>query len=58
MRCGFYESDITPPLGTTIFGYMDRRKSEGIKDRLHAKAVVFEKDGKYNIRDIRFNFFY
>ncbi len=47
MRCGFYESDITPPLGTTIFGYMDRRKSEGVKDRLHAKAAVFEKDGQY-----------
>ena len=47
MRCGFYESDITPPLGTTIFGYMDRRKNEGVKDRLHAKAAVFEKDGQY-----------
>lgn len=47
MKCGFYESDITPPLGTTIFGYFDKRKAVGVKQKLYAKAAVFENDGTF-----------
>ena len=44
MKCGFYETEITPPLGTTMFGYFTKRVNEGIKQKLYAKAAVFEKD--------------
>ncbi|KRE36481.1 hypothetical protein [Paenibacillus sp. Soil724D2] len=40
MECGLYEMDITPPLGFAIPGYFTPRPALGIKDNLHAKAVV------------------
>ena len=46
MRCGFYETEITPPLGTTIFGYYGRRVNVGVKHKLFAKACVLEQDDK------------
>ena len=46
MKCGFYETEITPPLGTTIFGYFAARANEGVLTKLYAKAAVFESNGK------------
>ncbi|MBE5867653.1 MAG: hypothetical protein E7293_01635 [Lachnospiraceae bacterium] len=47
MKCGFYEVEITPPLGTTIFGYFIPRVSDGIDEKLYAKAAVLEQGGVY-----------
>lgn len=47
MRCGFYEVEITPPLGTTIFGYFQARVNEGVITKLYAKAAVLESGGKH-----------
>lgn len=44
MRVGFYESDITPPLGGFIPGYYSKMFAEDVYDRLYAKAVVIEND--------------
>lgn len=46
MRAGFYETEIMPPLGTTIFGYGRKRVNEGVKQKLYAKALVLESNGK------------
>ena len=46
MRCGFYETEITPPLGTTIYGYFSGRVNEGVLTKLYAKAAVFESGEK------------
>lgn len=48
MRCGFFEKDITPPLGTTIFGYFTKRVNEGVKSKLYAKAAVID-DGENTV---------
>lgn len=42
MRAGFYEVEITPPLGSSIPGYFYLRKSTGVKQKLYAKAAVVE----------------
>lgn len=42
LQCGMTELDITPPLGSSIPGYLEERKSEGIGDPLYAKALVVE----------------
>lgn len=44
MKCGFYEKDITPPLGDDIPGYYAHRYAMDIEDNLYAKAVVFSSD--------------
>lgn len=44
MKCGFYEKEITPPLGGDLPGYYLNRPAKHIKDRLYAKAVVFGND--------------
>lgn len=36
---------ITPPLGAALAGYYQNRAATGVHDDLHAKALVFEKDG-------------
>ena len=41
MYFGFYEKEITPPLGGDIPGCYAHRLSEGVKDRLFVKAFVF-----------------
>lgn len=46
MRAGFYETEITPPLGTGIPGYFYIRKSTGVKQKLYAKAAVVESGDK------------
>jgi hypothetical protein len=43
MKCGFYETDITPPLGSDLPGYYKHRYATGVEDKLFAKAVVFAK---------------
>jgi hypothetical protein len=43
LRVGVSHSDITPPLGTPMEGYIERRGvSQGVHDRLFAKAMVLE----------------
>lgn len=40
MKCGFYEREITPPLGTDIPGYFGARRSTNIHDPLFVKAAA------------------
>ncbi|MDF2671392.1 MAG: Neutral ceramidase [Paenibacillus sp.] len=40
VHCGMSEVVITPPLGSSIPGYLDERKSTHIIDELYAKAIV------------------
>lgn len=47
MKVGFYEAEITPPLGTGIPGYFFQRNAVDVKQRLYAKAMMVEKDGVY-----------
>jgi len=42
LKCGFYEKEITPPLGCHIPGYFNLRQGSDVKDRLYARAVVFD----------------
>ncbi|GAA3412406.1 hypothetical protein ACFFNY_23070 [Paenibacillus hodogayensis] len=42
LQCGMAELDITPPLGSSIPGYTEERKSDGIRGPLYAKAAVIE----------------
>ncbi len=42
LKCGFYETEITPPLGSSIYGYFFPRHVEGVKDKLFVKAVAVE----------------
>ncbi len=44
-RCGFYEKEITPPLGSDIPGYFAPRYAETVRDRLYVKALAAETDG-------------
>ncbi len=46
LKCGFYEREITPPIGCDIPGYNGHRYSEGITGRLYTKAIAMEIDGK------------
>ena len=45
IRCGIWESDITPALGMEIPGYFEVRKAEGILEELKSEAVYFESGG-------------
>ncbi|MBQ7032520.1 MAG: neutral/alkaline non-lysosomal ceramidase N-terminal domain-containing protein [Clostridia bacterium] len=45
---GFYEADITPPMGVDIPGYFVTRKGNDVWDTLYAKAAVIS-DGKEKI---------
>lgn len=48
LKAGWAVRDMTPPVGTPMGGYgarPDGKKSKGVRDRLHAKAIVFS-DGK------------
>ena len=44
MKCGFYEKDITPPLGGDMTGYYAHRYAMDVEDNLYAKAAVFSPD--------------
>ena len=41
MKCGFYEKEITPPLGISVPGYFCARPAFDVWDKLYAKAAVF-----------------
>lgn len=45
IRCGFYETEVTPPIGSHIPGYWAERPSTGVLDPLYVKAFVTD-DGK------------
>src|SRR5947209_17712072 len=45
LAAGAGAADITPPRGCPMAGYYSARGAEGTHDPLHAKALVFEKDG-------------
>lgn len=45
---GFYEKEITPPLGCGIPGYFNIRRGVDVQDRLYARAMVV-KDGNEKI---------
>ena len=40
LKAGFWETEITPPLGCVIPGYYTPRYADGVKDRLYAKALA------------------
>ena len=40
MKCGFFELDITPPLGSIIPGAFEARYGVRIRDRLYVRAFV------------------
>jgi hypothetical protein len=42
LRAGIAIKDITPPVPFRMSGYFNERVSTGIKDPLHAKAIVFQ----------------
>ncbi len=46
IRCGIYETDITPMLGMEIPGYFEVRNADGVREELYAEAVYFENDGR------------
>ena len=41
MQCGFFELDITPPLGVYIGGGWKARYGQGVLDPLYVNAVAF-----------------
>jgi len=45
LQCGFYEKEITPPIGSELPGQYEQRVSTGVLDRLYAKAAAFD-DGR------------
>jgi hypothetical protein len=47
MRAGFAMIDITPPIGVELcgFGFYRRRKSDGVYDKIYAKAMAVEANG-------------
>lgn len=40
LKCGFYEKEITPPLGCCIPGYYSARIADGVVDRLYCRAIA------------------
>ena len=45
MKCGIYETDITPALGMEMPGYFELRRAEGVREPLFSEAVFFESGG-------------
>lgn len=48
LKCGFYEKEITPPLGCCIPGYYTPRISDGVVDKLYCRAIAVS-DGKESV---------
>lgn len=42
LKCGFYESDVTPAMGMNLPGYFRERPATGVKDRIYVCAACFE----------------
>ena len=49
MKAAIYESDITPPLGCYLTGYGFDRRAKEVYNKLFAKSLVIEQDGKYAV---------
>lgn len=48
LRVGVAKTDITPPIPVKLYGYSSRKNySDGVHDRLYARAVVLENSGKH-----------
>ena len=47
-KAGFYETEVTPPLGTYMPGCAKARYAENVKDKVQAKAVVID-NGKETV---------
>ncbi len=47
MRAGFYECEVTPPLGGHMPGYYRPNPATDVVERLYAKAMVVEENGNY-----------
>jgi len=45
VKCGFYEADITPPLGCNMRGYNRKRVADGVLEKLYARALAVDVDG-------------
>lgn len=45
LKCGFYELDITPRLGSDIPGYYIHRPADGVRDNLYVRALAIEVNG-------------
>ena len=46
MKIGFYESDITPPLGIFMPGHGRWLYGSDVYDKIYAKAIAFESEGE------------
>ncbi len=44
LHCGAAKSDITPPLGTLLYGYPRKRAAESVGDNLYATAIMLTSD--------------
>ena len=44
IEAGFYEREITPPLGSGLPGYFNIRRADDVKDRLFARAVILKNE--------------
>ena len=49
MKIGFYESDITPPLGIFMPGHGRWLYGSDVYDKIYAKAIAIESQGEYAI---------
>ena len=49
MRAGFYECDVTPPLGCFMWGSYKRKFAAEVHNKLFAKAVVIENEGNVTV---------
>lgn len=49
MKAGFYEWDVTPPLGGFLWGHYAKVFAQTVHDRIYAKALAVEEDGKVAI---------
>ncbi len=45
-KVGIGRKDITPQLGSLLYGYPRERRAESVLDRLNVSAVAFEQDGQ------------
>ncbi|MBQ9543538.1 MAG: neutral/alkaline non-lysosomal ceramidase N-terminal domain-containing protein [Clostridia bacterium] len=45
-ECGFYEKEITPPLGLLIPGYFNERPAGDVVEKLYVKSIVVRSEGE------------
>ncbi len=45
MKCGIYETNITPALGMEMPGYFEVRRADGVREELYSIAAFFESGG-------------